>query len=974
MPYIGGTLYNLSSKEPTVVDTELKGGFQVVANQTERLAIEYNKRKIGMRVAQADTQKVYRLTSLGTGANDSFGNPTLTLNDFTEDTASTSVVQSTVNQVGFFNTATTVSGAQNFVYSGGSVGIGTAIPREKLHILGNSIIGADFDAVNGYPSSDLIIHAGDASIALGQENAISIFRQQTGASWSQIATLSLGRYEVAGSSPRTRLDFNLKHNADATDTAEVTVMTLNSNRNVGINTTSPNNRLDVRSTTTPATQTTYGVGIGTTSTTDVTIGADASYGYIQTWNSKPLYINSQGNNVLLGSGNVGIGTVTANSKLHIAGNYPTIKLQETSAIAGGTSLEFLNSSGVLKGNIYYDVISNYLSVATNGSSKFFINGSGNVGIGTINPTAGLTIYGTAASPSASMAIISSGYSGINYPATSIYLYNGSNTVGVNHPRLQFISSRGTEAAPAAITSGDQLGSISWWAADSLANLYEFAKIDVWATGTIGNTSVPTYMRFFTSAAERMRIAQDGNIGIGTTNPLIDLHVYANTGEIARFENNGTNDGFIRVRESSTEDVVLGSNNGIGFVGSSTNNNFAIRTNNTNRVTIDTNGNVGIGITNPSNKLQVSGDIYATNGVRVGNTQISTDTIEVSAYGTGNRNAFIDLRGDDVFTDYGLRLLRAPATNPVSGLIDPWYAESYINHRGYSPLYFNSLDGGAIFLRISNSSRYQFYLSDAYFYSALEISTGASANANDTPLRIYGYGQRTSSFRYYAYGGYGSLVSNQSINVGAYVEYRVLADEFDAFSDSRSKELLVSPPVEEIKQKYKQINIVDFKMKDGIYERPRIGILAQEMENIFPDAVSMTKNYIPSLYIESETLIKDNNKHTISISKSHDLKIDDNVSIFYISDNKELEEIVKVIEIIDDKTFTFNTDKTLGDKVFLWGKEVDDFRTMNYQYLNGLTAKMTQYLLEENEQLKSKLEEKDAQIANILERLAALENR
>jgi hypothetical protein len=61
--------------------------------------------------------------------------------------------------------------------------------------------------------------------------------------------------------------------------------------------------------------------------------------------------------------------------------------------------------------------------------------------------------------------------------------------------------------------------------------------------------------------------------------------------------------------------------------------------------IDSNGNVGIGVTSPIVKLDVYGDG-------------SFQNLEIGKGGqTGNRNALIDLAGDETYTDYGLRILR-----------------------------------------------------------------------------------------------------------------------------------------------------------------------------------------------------------------------------------------------------------------------------------------------------------------------------
>ncbi|MFA4871792.1 MAG: hypothetical protein WC610_01910 [Patescibacteria group bacterium] len=125
---------------------------------------------------------------------------------------------------------------------------------------------------------------------------------------------------------------------------------------------------------------------------------------------------------------------------------------------------------------------------------------------------------------------------------------------------------------------------------------------------------------------------NGNVGIGTNNPtgLLQLNG-GNT--VSRF-NQGTNDTFLTMNDS-VGTALLGSTAGIPFVGSQSNTDFTIRTNNSEKVRITTAGNVGIGTASPNNTIQVAGLINFNNtifgtflGYQAGNVT------------TGNYNSFV----------------------------------------------------------------------------------------------------------------------------------------------------------------------------------------------------------------------------------------------------------------------------------------------------------------------------------------------
>jgi hypothetical protein len=206
------------------------------------------------------------------------------------------------------------------------------------------------------------------------------------------------------------------------------------------------------------------------------------------------------------------------------------------------------------------------------------------------------------------------------------------------------------------------------------------------TGVSGseNTSLAFYDE--TAGANRMVIASGGNVGIGTTNPNHKLDVDGNIGLNQYLYKNGDNDHYIRYTGSKTEiqspstiDFRLGANSqpqgGDFQFASDSGDDFTIsytRTGNAvfkqifsgqamhwqNNV-LDTvyyannNGNVGIGTTSPSEKLDVAGNIKIQSALLSNqeNTDIDTGVEVVAQVSTSTYTAaffdFVVKKGTNV---------------------------------------------------------------------------------------------------------------------------------------------------------------------------------------------------------------------------------------------------------------------------------------------------------------------------------------
>jgi hypothetical protein len=193
-----------------------------------------------------------------------------------------------------------------------------------------------------------------------------------------------------------------------------------------------------------------------------------------------------------------------------------------------------------------------LYLGANNAIAATIAGSGNVGIGTTNPTTKLEVAGEIRSNSSTVAQIS-GYrttqtttAGVDIG--SLLFYNGSSSISsgilvsnngnINNYKITFkthatqpafFTIDNTEALINNASLGLPSSSINFktTGGNSLAGAIIFdssryiRQKDFWID-IVGNTT--QVARFFADTSEIMRIAGSGNVGIGTTNPTSNLHV------------------------------------------------------------------------------------------------------------------------------------------------------------------------------------------------------------------------------------------------------------------------------------------------------------------------------------------------------------------------------------------------------------------------------------------------------------------
>jgi hypothetical protein len=192
----------------------------------------------------------------------------------------------------------------------------------------------------------------------------------------------------------------------------------------------------------------------------------------------------------------------------------------------------------------------------------------------------------------------------------IFSDNGEILAGQDASGFYYASGVGTDNT-LPIVIGDNNASIRLRTGNAVNRLQVAGNGDISFYEDTGTT--PKF--FWDASAERL--------GIGTTSPAVDLHISNSVVPRLRLEDSGS--GQYAEIFTSNDDLVIGSDEG-NTGGSSS---IAFRVDSTERMRIDSSGNVGIGTSSPDEKLVVEGDIKLRGASYVHFTNTS-DTISVGA--------------------------------------------------------------------------------------------------------------------------------------------------------------------------------------------------------------------------------------------------------------------------------------------------------------------------------------------------------
>ena len=296
------------------------------------------------------------------------------------------------------------------------------------------------------------------------------------------------------------------------------------------------------------------------------------------------------------TGNVGIGTASPSRKLHIHADSGNAYLQLTQAATGTTSNDgFQISMGTGQVNFINRENGNMV-FETNNTERMRITNTGNVGIGTTSPSQKLDVVGG---------------------------FIRSISTGANLVQGAFVAQSSTTDSPGYrgqgyFTYNEELD-VSWYMGTPYTNGDMFS-INRQNTTTSFDTGAANMNG--TNVDNFFAIKNNGNVGIGTTSPDNLLTIESSGDTILQINRNdntiggGNRTGIIQFGAKGTWGTNLATSKIWSYAEetfTSTANGTSLRffttelgaTSPTEKMIIDTNGNVGIGTTSPGSKLEVN---------------------------------------------------------------------------------------------------------------------------------------------------------------------------------------------------------------------------------------------------------------------------------------------------------------------------------------------------------------------------------
>lgn len=224
-----------------------------------------------------------------------------------------------------------------------------------------------------------------------------------------------------------------------------------------------------------------------------------------------------------------------------------------------------------------------------------------------------------------------------------------------------------------------------------------------------------------------------------------------------------------------------------------------------------------------------------------------------------------------------------------------------------------------------------------------------------------------------YGSSKPILDNVSSepSVALYVGGNVLANIYYLISDKRVKNIIGETNTQNDLETLTKIKITDYTMKDTMTygNKSFKKVIAQQLEEVYPQVVNKQANFIPNTYLQTDKITKIDSGYVLHFNEAHN--ISKSAKLLKVYSKKENAKL-PILSVLSDYDVIVKAENLSGP-LFVYGEQVNDFRTVDYDGLTTLNISATQELSKIIKQQQSTIDEQNEKIKNFDTKLEELIN-